>query len=67
MVANIMHVDSAPQPWGSKGINLTFSEHDHAAYQIIENHKCSNMVANILPTVQFLRSHNSKYSFDKQL
>ena len=25
-----------------------FSEHGHVAYQIKENHKCSNMVANIL-------------------
>ena len=34
---------------GSKGQNSTFSEHGHVAYQIIENHECSNMVANILP------------------
>ena len=26
-----------------------FSEHGHVAYQIKENHECSNMVANILP------------------
>ena len=29
---------------------FTFSEHDHVAYQLKENHECSNMVANILPT-----------------
>ena len=34
---------------GSEGQNSTFSEHGHVAYQIKENHKCSNMVANILP------------------
>ena len=34
---------------GSKGQNSTFSEHGHVAYQIEENHECSNMVANILP------------------
>ena len=34
---------------GSKGQNSTFSEHGHVAYQIIENHECSNMVANIWP------------------
>ena len=28
---------------------LNFSEHDHVAYQIKGNHKCSNTVANILP------------------
>ena len=39
-----------PQGMGSVGQNSTFSEHGHAAYQIKENHKCSNMVANILPT-----------------
>ena len=33
---------------GSIGQNSTFSEHCHVQYQIIENHKCSNMVANIL-------------------
>ena len=34
---------------GSKGQNSTFSEHGHVAYQIKGNHKCSNMVANVLP------------------
>ena len=33
----------------SIGQNSTFSEHGHVAYQIKENQKCSNMVANILP------------------
>ena len=33
----------------SVGQNTTFSEHGHVAYQINENHECSNMVANILP------------------
>ena len=33
----------------SKGQNSTFSEHCHAAYQIKWNHKCSNIVGNILP------------------
>ena len=27
----------------------TFSEHGHVAYQIKRSHKCSNIVANILP------------------
>ena len=39
-------------PWdlgmGSKVQNSTFSEHGHVAYQIKENHECSNVVANIL-------------------
>ena len=35
---------------GSKGRISTFSEHGHVAYQINGNRKCSNMVANILPT-----------------
>ena len=35
---------------GSVGQNSTFSEHGHVAYQNKENHKCSNMVATILPT-----------------
>ena len=34
---------------GSVGQNSTFSEHVHVAYQIKKNHKCSNLVANILP------------------
>ena len=33
---------------GSKVQNSTFSEHGHVAYQIKENHECSNMVPNIL-------------------
>ena len=32
--------------WGQ---NLTFSEHDHIAYQIKGNYECRIMVANILP------------------
>ena len=38
-----------PPPWGTKSQNLTFSEHGLASYQIKGNHKCSNMVANIIP------------------
>ena len=34
---------------GSKGQNSTLSEQGHVAYQIKENHKCSNIVANVLP------------------
>ena len=34
---------------GSVGQNSTFTEHGHVAYQIKENHDCSNIVANILP------------------
>ena len=34
---------------GSIGLNSTFSKHSHVAYQIKGIHKCSNMVANILP------------------
>ena len=33
---------------GSKVQNSTFSEDGHVAYQIKENHECSNMVPNIL-------------------
>ena len=29
--------------------NKLFSEHGHVVYQIKGNHKCRNMVANILP------------------
>ena len=38
------------RPWmlGHK-VKFKLSEHGHAAYQIKWNHKCSNMVANILP------------------
>ena len=41
----------SPRPYGvgSKGQNSTFSEHCHVAYQIIWNHECTNMVANIFP------------------
>ena len=57
MVADILPADpyppSHPIPltlWlGSKGQNSTFSEHGHVAYQIKDNHGCSNMVADILP------------------
>ena len=35
---------------GSVGQNSPLSEHGHVAYQIKENHECSNMVRNILLT-----------------
>ena len=34
---------------GSKGQNSNFSEHGQVAYQIKDNYKSSNMVANFLP------------------
>ena len=46
MVANIL---PCPPPPPQVGQNLTFSEHGNVAYEIKENHKCSNKVANILP------------------
>ena len=33
----------------SKGQNSTFLKHGHVAYQFKGNHKCSKLVANILP------------------
>ena len=52
MVANILLADPYPQAlgMGSIGQNSTFSEHGHVAYQIKENHECSNTLADILPT-----------------
>ena len=48
MVTNILPADPSPAHltlgMGSRGLNSTFSEHGHVAY-----HKCTNMVANILP------------------
>ena len=41
---------SPPPTLGSVGQNLTFSEHGFVAYQIKDNHECSNMVAKMLPT-----------------
>ena len=38
-----------PWGWGQKVKIQLFSEHSHVAYRIKEIHKCSNMVANILP------------------
>ena len=50
MAANILPADPyLTLRMGSIGQNLTFSEHSHVAYLIKDNHKCSNMVANILP------------------
>ena len=49
MVANILPAAPPPPDPRVKRSNLTFAEHDHVAYQIKGNRKCSNMVANILP------------------
>ena len=57
MVANILPADpyptTPPPTLGIKqlGQRSTFSEHGHVIYQITDNHKCRNMVANILPAV----------------
>ena len=49
-----------------KRSNLTFAEHDHVAYQIKGNRRCSNMVANILPAAPSpLR--RSKFNFFRKL
>ena len=34
---------------GSVGPKAFFSKHTYVAYQVKENHECSNMEANILP------------------
>ena len=53
MVANnLPQTPTAPSPYlglGSQGQKSTFSEHGHVKYQIKENHKCSTMVATIMP------------------
>ena len=47
---NILPADPPdPGDQGAIGQNTTLAGHGHVAYQIKENHKCSNMVANILP------------------
>ena len=43
------HRPPPPDPGGQKVKNSTLLEHGHIAYNIKGNHKCSNMVANILP------------------
>ena len=51
MVAYALPADFPPllaRPWRSKG-QIQLSKHGHVAYQIKSNHKCSNMVAFILP------------------
>ena len=53
MGANILPIDSyppLPPDHGVKRSKFNFLEHGHVAYQIKDNHECSNMVANILPT-----------------
>ena len=35
--------------WGQKLKKSTSSEHGHVAYEIKWTHKCSNMVASVLP------------------
>ena len=58
MVANIFRADLNPRTHphppltlgvGSKSQNSTFSEHRHVVFQIKMNHKCTSIVANILP------------------
>ena len=48
MITNILLIDPLDPGVGSKGQNLTFSEHGHVAYQIKGNGKSSNMQAHIL-------------------
>ena len=50
MVANILPTDT-PDPWdGVNRSKFNFLEYGHVAYQIKENPKCSNIIANFLPT-----------------
>ena len=43
------HTHTYTDPGGG-GQKSTFSEHGHVAYQFKGNQKCSNMLANILPS-----------------
>ena len=49
MVANILPAVIPDPGDGANRLRFNFSEYGHGAYQIKENHECSNMVANILP------------------
>ena len=49
MVANILPTVIPDPRDGVNRLRFNFSEYGHGAYQIKENHKCSNTVANILP------------------
>ena len=48
MVAIILPADTHDPGNRSIGQSSAFTEYGHGAYQIKENHECSNMVANIL-------------------
>ena len=50
MEANILPIDSPPPGDGVSRSTFNFSKHGHVAYQIKENHECSIMVANSLPS-----------------
>ena len=47
-VANILSQTPPTLGMGPIGQSSTFSEYGHGAYQIKENHECSNMAAHIL-------------------
>ena len=47
----------------SKGQNSTFSEHGHVAYQIKCIHKCSDIIANILPADPILTFCMNRFLF----
>ena len=50
--ATWLPADPLPPPLTLKSVgqNFTFLAHGFVAYQIKDNHECSNMVANMLPT-----------------
>ena len=58
MVTTILPTDPQEPRVGSKG-----KKHDNDAYQIKGNHKCSYMVANVLPTTTHSRDQRVKIIF----
>ena len=56
-----MSADPLPTTLGDGVLSQksTFSERGHVAYQIKGNHKCSNVVANILPADPLSSSPNT--------
>ena len=56
MVANILPAVIPDPGDGVNRLRFNFSEYGHRAYQIKENHECSNMVANILPAYPLLQN-----------
>ena len=68
MVANILPIDTLPDPWGGVTMSkFNFSGHGHVAYQIKRSDECSTMQAHIMSSNPRVESNVKRFFSERIL